>query len=73
MLVTDHKPLTTILGEKKGIPPMAAARFQRWELKLSAYTYEIEFRRRSTIVSGPLPLWPFPKRMAVFACVGTVR
>ena len=45
VLVTDHKPLTTILGEKKGIPPMAAARLQRWAIKLSAYTYEIEFRR----------------------------
>ena len=27
-LITDHKPLTTILGPKKGIPPMAAARLQ---------------------------------------------
>lgn len=45
VLVTDHKPLTTILGEKKGIPSMAAARLQRWAIKLSAYTYEIEFRR----------------------------
>lgn len=44
VLVTDHKPLTTILGPKKGIPPMAAARLQRWALKLSAYTYTIEFR-----------------------------
>ena len=25
-LVTDHKPLTTIFGPKKGIPPLAAAR-----------------------------------------------
>ena len=45
MLVTDHKPLTTILGQRKGIPPMVAARLQRWAIKLSAYTYEIEFRR----------------------------
>ena len=44
MLVTDHKPLTTIFGQRKGIPPMAAARLQRWAIKLSAYTYEIEFR-----------------------------
>ena len=44
-LITDHKPLTTIFGEKKQVPPMAAARLQRWALKLSAYTYEIKFRR----------------------------
>ena len=44
VLVTDHKPLTTIFGHKKGIPPMTAARLQRWALKLSAYSYEIEFR-----------------------------
>ena len=43
-LVTDHKPLTTILGPKRGIPPLAAARLQRWALILAAYTYEIEYR-----------------------------
>ena len=43
-LVTDHKPLTTILGPKKGIPPLAAARLQRWAWTLSAYLYDIEFR-----------------------------
>ena len=37
-IVTDHKPLT---GSKKGIPPLAAARLQRWAWILSAY---IEFR-----------------------------
>ena len=42
--VTDHKPLTTILGSKKGIPPIAAARMQRWAWTLSAYQYDIEFR-----------------------------
>ena len=44
-LVTDHKPLTTVLGPKNGIPPMAAARLQRWALLLSAYSYDIEFKR----------------------------
>ena len=44
VLVTDHKPLTTILGHKAGIPSLAAARLQRWALILSAYTYTIEFR-----------------------------
>ena len=43
-LVTDHKPLTTTLGPKRGIPPLAAARLQRWALILAAYTYEIEYR-----------------------------
>ena len=44
VLVTDHKPLTTILGHKHGIPSLAAARLQRWALILSAYSYVIEFR-----------------------------
>lgn len=44
-LITDHKPLTTILGPKSAVPPLAAARLQRWALILSAYTYEIQYRR----------------------------
>ncbi len=44
-LVTDHKLLLAILGPKKGIPPLAAARIQRWAFQLSAYTYDIEFKR----------------------------
>ena len=43
-LITDHKPLMAILGSKKGIPPLAAARLQRWALLLTAYDYELEFR-----------------------------
>ena len=44
ILHTDHKPLTTILGPKRGIPPLAAARLQRWALQLSAHQYKIQFR-----------------------------
>ena len=44
VFVTDHRPLLSILGPKKGIPPLAAARMQRWALLLSAYNYSIEFR-----------------------------
>ena len=44
MLVTDHKPLMTILGPKKGIPSLAAARLQRWAVLLSAYRYDIKFK-----------------------------
>ena len=43
-LVTDRKPLTTIFGPKRGTPPLAAARLQRWSLILSAYSYNIEYR-----------------------------
>lgn len=39
ILVTDNKPLETILGPKKGIPTIAAARLQRWAMLLSAYQY----------------------------------
>ena len=42
-LITDHKPLTTIFGPKKGVPALAAARFQRWAIQLSAYVYDIEY------------------------------
>ena len=43
-LLTDHRPLTTILGPTKGIPPIAAARLQRWAVQLAAYTYDIQFK-----------------------------
>ena len=44
-LLTDHRPLTTILGSHTGIPPLAAARLQRWVLLLSAYQYDIRYRQ----------------------------
>ena len=43
-LYTDHQPLTTIFGPKRGVPPLAAARMQRWALILSAYDYQIQFK-----------------------------
>ena len=44
VLVTDHKPLVTLLGPTSGIHTLAAARLQRWALILSAYSYDLEFR-----------------------------
>ena len=44
ILYTDHKPLTAILGANKSIPPLAAARLQRWALLLAGYNYRIVFR-----------------------------
>ncbi|XP_062516177.1 uncharacterized protein K02A2.6-like [Corticium candelabrum] len=44
-LITDHKPLVTIFGPESGIPPIAAARLQRWVLILSSYRYTIQYTR----------------------------
>ena len=63
-LVTDHCPLTAILGPKTGVPSLAAASLQRWALTLSAYSYTIEFRPTKAHANAdglsrlPLPLTP---------------
>ena len=41
--MTDHKPLMAILGPKRGVPALAAARLQRWVILLLGYQY-LEFR-----------------------------
>ena len=46
-LVTDHKPLLTILGPKTAVPSLAATRLQRWALTLAAYNYDSESRKGS--------------------------
>ena len=43
-LVTDHKPLLSLLGPQGGIATLAAARMQRWVLLLSGYQYDIQYR-----------------------------
>ena len=43
-LVTDHQPLLAILGSKKSLPTLAAARLQRWAIFLLGYQYDLEFR-----------------------------
>ncbi|XP_054276660.1 uncharacterized protein K02A2.6-like [Macrosteles quadrilineatus] len=42
---TDHAPLVTIFGNKRGVPCVAAARLQRWALILTAYSFEVKYRR----------------------------
>ena len=42
-LLTDHRPLTLLLGPKRGIPVLAASRLQRWTIQLSAYQHGIEY------------------------------
>ena len=43
-ILSDHKPLKYLLGETRGIPPLASARIQRWALMLSAYNYGIHYK-----------------------------
>jgi transposase InsO family protein len=44
VIVTDHKPLLRIFGEKKSLPPLAAARLHRWALFLAQYDYTIRYK-----------------------------
>lgn len=45
ILECDFKPLLAIFGEKKGIPQIAASRLQRWAIYLSAFDYEIRYKK----------------------------
>ena len=47
-LITDHKPLLSILNPKAEVPSVAAACMQRWAIFLSAYNYNIEFKGTKT-------------------------
>ncbi|KAL2081888.1 hypothetical protein ACEWY4_021706 [Coilia grayii] len=70
-LLTDHRPLTTILSPSKSIPSMAAARMQRWALLLAAHDYTIHYREAARLGNAdglsrlPLPTSPKEKSNAV--------
>ena len=63
-MVTDHKPLMRILGPKKGVSAVAAARLQHWALLLSVYSFDIQFRstdhhcNADALSRLPLPVVP---------------
>ena len=44
-LVTDHKPLLTLLNEHKATSPQVSARIRRWSLILAAYEYTVVFKK----------------------------
>ena len=70
-LITDHKPLMTILGPKTGVPLLAAARLQRWALLLSAYCYDIEYKpTKEHINADGLSRLPLPQTERSNAQIG---
>lgn len=44
-LLTDHRPLLSIFGSRKGIPVHSANRLQRWAAALLGYDFKIEHRK----------------------------
>ena len=48
-LVTDHKPLISIFGSKKGIPMYTANRLQRWTTTLLDYDFSIKYLSTNSI------------------------
>lgn len=40
---TDHKPLLTIFGSKKGIPTHTANRLQQWSIILLNYNFKMQY------------------------------
>lgn len=46
-IYTDHQSLREIFNPKKGTPPVAVARLQRWAVIMSMYDYEIVYRSSS--------------------------
>lgn len=64
VLRTDHKPLVSIFGPKQSIPAMVASRLQRWAIKLSAYTYDIEYVRTDANGADGLSRLPVPVKNA---------
>uniref|UniRef100_A0A7E4VZN6 RNA-directed DNA polymerase n=1 Tax=Panagrellus redivivus TaxID=6233 RepID=A0A7E4VZN6_PANRE len=59
-LLTDHEPLVRIFGSQADLPVVAARRVHRWAVKLSMYTFHIQYVRTAAFghadVLSRLPL-----------------
>ena len=70
-IVTDHKPLLGLLGERKAIPVTASPRLQRWAITLTGYDYRLIYKPGSAIANAdalsrlPLPDMPADVRVPV--------
>jgi hypothetical protein len=54
-LITDHKALETIFNNPKSKPP---ARFERWRLRLQAYSFTITYRKGESNISDYISRHP---------------
>ena len=60
-ILTDHKPLERIFGNKTTIPALAAQRLQRWAIILSAFSYDIKYiSSKQNAVADALSRLPLP-------------
>ena len=63
LLLTDHRPLTLLLGPKRGIPVLAASRLQLWAIQLFAYQTSMTEYRASKDHANADALSPWPRRL----------
>ena len=66
ILQTDHKPLITIFGSKKGLPVYTANRLLRWGTILLNYNFKIEFLTSKNISHADSLSRLIPKNTEVF-------
>lgn len=72
-LITDHKPLVTLLRPKTGVPSLAAARLQWWALFLSSHRYEIQYKRTQDHANADgLSRLPLQSNVSSSECVFTI-
>ena len=78
-IVTDHQPLTYLLGPQKPIPSLAAAHLQRWAILLSAHQYRTKFHKTTEHANAyglshlPLQTAPGPEVSTEAACFNIVQ
>ena len=57
LLMTDHKPLVTILVLQTVVSILAELRMQRWALILQAYQYDIEYCKSEQYANADMLSW----------------
>ena len=68
-LITDHKPLLSLLSGDRQISSQSSARIQRWALTLAGYEYKLSYKRSNDHANADglsrLPLADIPTAISV--------